>query len=126
MHKVAKQESISVYTVDDCRKQGIETVISNALEYLRSKCDCIYVDFDIDVIERSQAPGAPGARPGGMAVADFFAAARMVGQHPKVKAVDLTEFDPSFDVSDVSALVSGCWFAELLAGFSNRTRYEPE
>ena len=30
-------------------------------------CEAIVVDCDIDVIDRGQFPGAPGARPGGMA-----------------------------------------------------------
>jgi len=120
MHNVAKQESISLYTIDDCYKQSIEAVLKSALDHLSSKCDYIYVDFDIDVIERSMAPGAPGARACGMHVADFYTATRLIGAHPKVKAVDLAEFDPSFDVSDISALVAGRWFAELLAGFSMR------
>lgn len=126
MHQVAKQENISVYTIKECRSRGIETVIKSALDHLSTNCDSIYVDFDIDVIERSQAPGAPGARPGGMPVEDFFTATRMVGAHAKVKAADLTEFDPSFDVSDISALVSGRWFAELLAGFSVRRQHKPD
>jgi len=69
----------------------------------------------------SLSPGrcdlAPGARPGGIALGDFFAAARMIGVHPKVKCVDLTAFDPSGDVGDIGALTAACWLAELLAGF---------
>jgi formiminoglutamase len=55
-----------------------------------------------------------------MAVDDFFAAARWVGACAKVAAVDLTEFDPALDQSDITALTAGRWFAELLAGFSSR------
>ena len=57
------------------------------------------VDFDIDVIDRAQLPGAPGARPGGLPVADFFRAARRLAEEERVRLVDLTEFDPSLDVS---------------------------
>ena len=38
-------------------------------------CDTL-LDCDIDVIDRSQLPGAPGARPGGISVEDFFGAVR--------------------------------------------------
>ena len=37
-----------------------------------------------------------------------------------VKAVDLTEFDPSLDPGDVSSLTAGRWFCEILAGFAAR------
>jgi formiminoglutamase len=95
-------------------------VAAEELERLSGRCDRIYVDFDIDVVDRGQLPGAPGARPGGISAQDFLDAARRVGAHPKVAAVDLTEFDPSLDVGELSALTAGRWMCELLAGFSRR------
>jgi formiminoglutamase len=55
-----------------------------------------------------------------MAADDFFAAARLLGAHPKVRLVDLTEFDPSLDVAEITAFTAGRWVAEILAGFSAR------
>jgi formiminoglutamase len=55
-----------------------------------------------------------------MHVDDFFAAARYLASHPGVKLVDLTEFDPSLDVGDITALTAGRWVCEILAGFANR------
>jgi formiminoglutamase len=37
-----------------------------------------------------------------------------------VKLVDLTEFDPSLDVGEITALTAGRWVAEILAGFAKR------
>ncbi len=120
MHETAKAEGINVYTIGECRQRGVEAVLADAFEKIAARCDRIYVDFDIDVIERGLAPGAPGARPGGMTTTDFFAATRAVGAQSKVCAVDLTEFDPACDVSDITSLVAGRWFGELLAGFQTR------
>jgi formiminoglutamase len=120
MHEKAKAAGISVRTARECREQGMAAVAAEELERLAARCDLIYVDFDIDVIDRSQLPGAPGARPGGVSAQDFFDAARLIGAHPKVAAVDLTELDPSLDVADLSALAAARWFCELLAGFSRR------
>ena len=50
-----------------------------------------------------------------------LAAARALAAHPKVRLVDLTEFDPSLDVSDITALTAGRWLCEVLAGFRART-----
>jgi formiminoglutamase len=119
MHRDAQGAGITVYTIADCRRRGIEAVIDEALARLSHK-DVIMVDFDIDVIDRSQCPGAPGARPGGMSAEMFFAAARRLAADPRVRLVDLTEFDPSLDVADISALTAGRWVAEVLAGFSAR------
>ena len=35
-------------------------------------------------------------------------------------AVDLTEYDPSLEIGDLSSLTAGRWFCELLAGFESR------
>ena len=80
------------------------------------------VNFDIDVLDRGQMPAAPGARPGGMAIGDFFKAARMLAAYPQVRLVDLTEFDPALNVSDIGAPTTGGRVCEVLAGFSERGR----
>jgi formiminoglutamase len=120
MHETASEAGISVHTLADVRARGIEAVVGEALERLSARCDVIAADFDIDVIDRAQCPGAPGARPGGLPVQDFFTAARLIAAHPRVKLVDLTEFDPSLDVSSITALTAGRWVCEILAGLSLR------
>jgi len=119
MHADAQAAGIGVWTIADCRKRGIVAVLKDALARL-GYVERLMVDFDIDVIDRSQCPGAPGARPGGMPVEMFFEAARFLAAEPKVTLVDLTEFDPSLDVSDITALTAGRWVCEILAGFSGR------
>lgn len=119
-HDKAKTAGISVRTARDCREQGLAAVVAQELDRLSTLCDVIYVDFDIDVIDRSQWPASPGARPGGVPVQDFFEATRVIGACPKVKAVDLTEYDPSLEIGDLGSLTVGRWFCELLAGFEQR------
>ena len=119
-HDKARAARISVRTARDCRERGLAVVVAEELARLSALCAVIYVDFDIDVIDRSQWPASPGARPGGVSVQDFFDATRVIGAHPKVKAVDLTEYDPSLEIGDLGALTAGRWFCELLAGFEAR------
>lgn len=119
MHRIAEQAGIGLQTIVDCKRRGIVVILQEALRRL-VHLDAVMVDFDIDVIDRSQCPGAPGARPGGMAVDMFFHAARFLGAQPQVRLVDLSEFDPALDVSDITALTAGRWACEVLAGFSAR------
>ena len=119
-HDKAKAAGISVRTARECREQGLAAVVAEELTRLSALVDTIYVDFDIDVIDRSQWPASPGARPGGVSVHDFFAATRVIGAHPKVRMVDLTEYDPSLEIGDLGSLTVGRWFCELLAGFQAR------
>ena len=119
MHEDAVAAGIGVYSIGSCERHGILKVLDDALSRL-VHAEVLMVDFDIDVIERGHFPGAPGARPGGMHPDMFFRAARQLAAQPKVRLVDLTEFDPSLDVSDISALTAGRWMCEVLAGFAAR------
>ena len=119
-HDKAKAAGISVRMARECRERGLAVVVAEELDRLAGLADVIFVDFDIDVIDRSQWPASPGARPGGVSVQDFFDAARVVGAHPTVKAVDLTEYDPSLEIGNLGSLTAGRWFCELMAGFASR------
>ena len=119
MHRTAREAGIGVFTLADVKKRGISDILDDALSRTEH-CEAIMIDFDIDVIDRSQCPGAPGARPGGMSVDMFFAAALYLGSQSQVKLVDLTEFDPSIDVGDITALTAARWVCEILAGYSAR------
>ena len=119
-HDKAKAAGISVRMARECRDRGLAVVVAEELDRLAGLAEVIFVDFDIDVIDRSQWPASPGARPGGVSVQDFFDAARVVGAHPKVKAVDLTEYDPSLELGNLGSLTAGRWFCELMAGFASR------
>ena len=119
MHEDALAAGNLVVTIGEVRRDGICAAIDRAVAHV-AHCEAIVVDCDIDVIDRSQFPAAPGARPGGMAVDDFFAAVRRLAAEPRVKLIDLTEWDPPLDPSDLSALTAARWVAECLAGFEMR------
>ena len=119
MHKDAVDAGNLVVTIGDVRSHGIEWAIAHALDHV-AHCDALVVDCDIDVIDRSQLPGAPGARPGGMAVHDFFWAVRRLASDRRVRVIDLTEWDPPLDPTDLSALTAARWVAECLAGYEMR------
>ena len=119
MDRDAEEAGNYVVTMGAVRRIGIERAINHALDHV-AHCDALVIDCDIDVIDRSQLPGAPGARPGGMAVADFFWAVRKLASDRRVRVVDLTEWDPSLDSTDLSALTAGRWVAECIAGYEMR------
>jgi arginase family enzyme len=119
MHEDALEAGNLIVTIGDIRRDGIAHAIDQALDHV-AHCDALVIDCDIDVIDRSQFPAAPGARPGGMAVQDFFAAVRRLASDSRVRVIDLVEWDPPLDPSDLSALTAARWVAECLAGFEMR------
>jgi formiminoglutamase len=121
MHDDALAAGNLAITIGEVREEGIDQAIERALAHVAG-CEAVVVDCDIDVIDRAQFPAAPGARAGGMNAVDFFAAARRLAAEPRVKVIDLTEWDPPLDPTDLSALTAGRWLAEVLSGFEDRAR----
>lgn len=119
MHNDALEAGNLVVTIGEVRRQGMWMAVDRALEHV-AHCKALVVDCDIDVIDRSQFPAAPGARPGGMAAHEFFYAVRRLASDPRVRVIDLTEWDPPLDTTDLSALTAARWVAECLAGFESR------
>lgn len=119
MHEDAVEAGNLVITIGDVREHGIAHAMDRALDHV-AHCDALVIDCDIDVVDRSQFPAAPGGRPGGMAVHDFFYAVRRLASDPRVRVIDLTEWDPPLDTTDLSALTAARWLAECLAGYEMR------
>jgi len=119
MHNDALATGNLVMTMEEVRLNGIDRAMDRALHHVGA-CEAIVVDCDIDVIDRSQFPGAPGARPGGMSSIDFFRAVRRLASERRVRVIDLTEWDPPLDSTDLSALTAARWMAECLAGYELR------
>jgi len=119
MHEDAVEAGNLAITIGDVRRDGIEHAIDRALDHV-SHCDALVIDCDIDVIDRSQFPAAPGGRAGGMAAHDFYYAVRRLASDARVRVIDLTEWDPPLDTTDLSALTAARWVAQCLAGYEMR------
>lgn len=113
-----------------CEEQGVTmeganrvTDVPDLLDELAARCDHVYVDLDVDVLDRAFAPGCPGARPGGITPRELFAAAFVAGAHPKVRAVDIVEVDPAADVAHVTVDAAALCLLNVAAGFATRPRH---
>lgn len=119
MHQDALEGGHCIVTADEVRGHGIDQAVRRALDHV-VHCDALVIDCDVDVIDRSQFPAAPGARPAGMAVHDFFRVVRQLASDSRVRVIDLVEWDPPLDPTDLSALTAARWVAECLAGYELR------
>jgi formiminoglutamase len=117
---VATSAGITVVTAETVHAQGIEPVVAGALEHLAERADRLYVDVDLDVLDRAHAPACPGARPGGLHPAQLRQATRLAGRHRKVRGMDLVEVDPTQDVADVTVLTAASCLLAFAAGLAAR------
>jgi len=118
--RVARVAGIHVVTADCVMERGVGAVVREALEYLDQRTERIYVDLDLDVLDRAFAAATPGSRPGGLAPHQVRQAAHICGAHPKVRVMDLVEMDPTHDIAGATALVAAACLLEFASGVLGR------
>lgn len=109
---------IRVITLDEVRRRGIADVTAEALEV--AGCDAsarVHLDIDVDVCDRSVAPGCPASVPGGLAAWELRALTRAVAADPRVVSADIAEVDATADTDDARTVrLAALCVLELLAG----------
>ncbi|RBO70578.1 arginase family protein, partial [Microbacterium sp. H6] len=75
----AAEWGIRVIPLDELRRRGIDDVVAEAVEVAGSGADArIHLDIDVDVCDRSVAPGCPASVPGGLQAWELRALSRAV------------------------------------------------
>jgi formimidoylglutamase len=118
--QVANDAGITVVTMSQIRAHDVERLLTESLDYLTERVEHIYVDLDIDVLDRIFAPATPGSRPGGLTPYELRRVAWLCGAHPKVRALDLVEVDPTQDVADATVMATASCLLSFASGLFAR------
>ncbi|MFS0823373.1 formimidoylglutamase [Bacillus sp. 1P02SD] len=102
-HLYVKNKGVTVYTMDDVDRIGIVPIIEKEVERLSQKVDVIYLSVDMDVVDQAFAPGCSAIGPGGLTSRELLSSITAAADHPKVKAMDIVEIDPSKDIRDITS-----------------------
>lgn len=119
-HEVARGAGITVVPVERVAANGIEGVLREGLDRLAGRCKSIYVDLDLDVLDRAYAPSTAGSRPGGITPLELRRAAHLCGSHAKVRVMDIVELDPTRDINDVTTLTAAACLLSFASGVMAR------
>lgn len=115
----AQANGVHVIDAAHVRSQGIARTVEGALGFL-STAQRIFVDVDLDVLDRAFAPGTAAAIPGGLLPSDLHEAAYLLGRCEKVVGMDITELDPTTDSADTTARAAASVLLHFLAGVAGR------
>lgn len=117
----ARDLGITVIPRDALHSRPMADVMAEALEIAGAGGGPIHVDLDVDVCDRSVAPGCPASVPGGIAAHELRAAARAAGADPRVRSVDITEVDALADAPDGRTVrLAAVCILEVAAGLAAR------
>jgi formiminoglutamase len=119
--QVAKEAGITVVTMSQIRAHGVERLLTESLEDLSERVEHIYVDLDIDSLDRIFAPATPGSRPGGLTPYELRRVAWLCGAHALVRAIDLVEVDPEQDVAGVTLMSTASCLLSFASGLLARS-----
>jgi formiminoglutamase len=118
----ARSQGIHIVPLHTVGRDGMDSVIASSLSRLVAHgAEHIYVDFDIDVIDRAFAPACPASLPGGMQPEDLLRAAYLLGADNHVVATDLCEVDANADVNGMTIRLMAATFLYFCSGLSMRT-----
>jgi formiminoglutamase len=114
---------ITVVTLDDVRRRGLADVAAEALEIAGagSAGARVHLDIDVDVCDRSVAPGCPASVPGGLAAWELRALVRALASDSRIASADIVEVDATADAPDGRTVrLAALCVLELLAGKASR------
>jgi arginase len=110
--KVAVRDSrVHVFTMKDIDRQGIASVVEQAVNLAGNGTAGIHVSFDLDACDPSIAPGVGTPVKGGLDYREAHMVMEMVADSGLLTSLDLVEVNPTLDVRNTTAQLG----AELAA-----------
>lgn len=118
---------ITVVTLDELSRRGMDDVVAQALEIAGAGDGAIiHLDVDVDVCDRSVAPACPASVPGGLAAWELRALVRALTVDPRVRSADIVEVDAEADAPDGRTVrLAALCVLEMLTGLAGRAARRP-
>jgi len=117
----ARDHGITVINRESLHDSRIDDVMAQAMRIAGAGGGPIHVDLDVDVCDRSVAPGCPASAPGGISAAELRSIAFLAGRSPRVHSIDIAEIDAAADAPDQRTVRLGALLLlEAAAGFACR------
>jgi formiminoglutamase len=96
----AREYGITVIGRDILARREVADVAVEALGIAGAGGRRVFVDIDVDVCDRSAAPGCPASAPGGISAYELRRFARILTSDSRVRGIDITEVDATADAPD--------------------------
>lgn len=117
----AADHGITVILRDELHTRPLDDVMAEALEIAGAGGGPVHVDLDVDVCDRSVAPGCPASVPGGLAAWELRRFARLAGASSLVRSLDIAEVDATADAPDQRTVrLAALLVLDAAAGLASR------
>jgi formiminoglutamase len=118
----ARDLGITVIHRDELLHRPLGDIVAEALDVAGAGGGPIHVDLDVDVCDRSVAPGCPASIPGGLQAHELRTITRLLAADARVRGIDIAEVDASADTEDGRTVrLAALCVLEAAAGLAQRT-----
>ena len=102
--KIAVRDSgVHVFTMKDIDRQGIASIIEQAVNLAGNGTAGVHVSFDIDVCDPLIAPGVGTPVKGGLNYREAHTLMEIVADSGRLTSLDMVEVNPTLDVRNATA-----------------------
>jgi arginase len=91
-----RASKVTVYTMSDLDRLGVERVVSSAIERVRG-APFVHLSLDMDAVEPKEAPGVGTPVRGGMSYREAHLALELLAQSDVVGSMEVVEVNPILD-----------------------------
>jgi formiminoglutamase len=116
----AREQGITQFTARQVAQEGVEAFVKQALEIAGNGTDAIYLTVDMDVLDQAHGPGVPAMVPAGMTSWQLLDAVYLLGQDPRVNAMDVVCVDPMQDPRRATVRTALYVILTFLTGYVKR------
>jgi len=115
-----KEMGVTVITAREAHKEGIENVVSRALDIASNNTKAIFLSFDIDGLDSAAAPGTCAPNPGGLTSYQALEVVWLIGQHPLSRGMDIVEVAPPLDIKDLTSYMGAALVMQYFGATKKR------
>ena len=100
---LVRASGVHVFTMKDIDRQGIASVVEQAVAFASAGTAGLHVSFDLDVCDPSIAPGVGTPVRGGLDYREAHMVMEVVADSGRLTSLDLVEVNPTLDIRNATA-----------------------
>jgi arginase len=102
---LVRESQVHVFTMKDIDRQGIASVVEQAIAIAGANSAGIHVSFDVDVCDPGIAPGVGTPVKGGLDYREAHVVMEMVSDSGLMTSLDVVEVNPILDLQNATAIL---------------------
>jgi len=120
-----KYSGITVFTTNDIKQKGIETIMEEAFKIAGEKTEGIHISYDLDIIDPEIAPGVSIPEFDGIKEEDAMKINELIIKHmDEVISYDLVEFNPLRDQNRKTEQIAINLLAQIIKAAERKNKYK--